>query len=102
MPPLLTTPGFESPSLGSPGGAPAYELKFLIGAAQAREVEARARRCLTLDPHGDPALGGAYRTTSLYFDTPTLDVYHRTAAHKGHKLRARRYGSMPCVFLERK
>jgi hypothetical protein len=100
----VTAAGFESPSLGSPGGGagPAFERKFLLDEARAQEVEAWARRRLTLDPHGDPALDGAYRTTSLYCDTPGLDVYHRTEAYKGHKFRVRRYGSAPWAFLERK
>jgi hypothetical protein len=101
----VLTPGcFESPSLGSSSGGagPAYELKFLLHEAQAREVEDWAQRRLALDPHGDPALSGAYRTTSLYCDTPELDVYHRSPSYKRRKFRVRRYGSAPWVFLERK
>jgi hypothetical protein len=96
--------GFESPSLGWPGdgGGPAYELKFLLNLEQAREVEAWAQRRLALDPHGDPALGGAYGTTSLYCDTPELDVYHRSPTYRRRKFRVRRYGSAPWAFLERK
>jgi hypothetical protein len=102
MPPA-TAAGFESPSLGSPGGAgPAYEFKYLLDKARAQEVEGWARRYLTLDPHGDPALGGAYRTVSLYCDTAELDVYRHGALHRWHKFRARRYGAMPWAFLERK
>jgi hypothetical protein len=103
MPPVTAT-GFESPSLGSPGdgAGPAFELKFLLEETRARAVEDWARRRLALDPHGDPALGGAYRTTSLYCDTPQRDVYHRTEPYKGHKFRVRRYGSVPWAFLERK
>jgi hypothetical protein len=100
----VTAAGFLSPSLGSPGdgAGPAFEVKFLLDEVRAREVEVRARRILALDPHGDPVLGGAYRTTSLYCDTPELDVYHRSEAYKGHKFRVRRYGSTPWAFLERK
>lgn len=96
--------GFESPSLGSPGGGggPAFELKFLLDEEGAQPVEAWARQRLALDPHGDPALGGAYRTTSLYFDTPELDVYHRSPSYKRRKFRVRRYGAAPWTFLERK
>jgi len=104
MTPPLTAAGFESPSLARAGGSagPAYELKFLLDEEQARQVEDWARSLLALDPHGDPALGGAYRTVSLYCDTPELHVYRRAAAHKGHKFRVRRYGAMPWAFLERK
>ena len=96
--------GFESPSLASPGDGegPAYELKFLLDESQGQEVEAWARPLLALDPHGDPALGGAYRTTSLYCDTPELDVYHRTPSYKRRKFRVRRYDAAAWVFLERK
>jgi hypothetical protein len=101
--PPATTVDFESPSLAAPGGVePAFELKFLLEPARAREVESWARGRLSLDPHGDPALGGAYRTTSLYFDTPELDVYHRSPSYKRRKFRLRRYGSAPWAFLERK
>jgi hypothetical protein len=101
---LLTAPDFESPSLGSPaeGAGPAYELKVLLDEARAQEVEGWARHRLALDPHGDPALGGAYYTTSLYCDTPELDVYHRAPSYKRRKFRVRRYGSAPWTFLERK
>lgn len=104
MTPPLTAVGFESPSLGKPGAGaePAFELKFLIEPGRAQEVESWARGRLALDPHGEPALGGAYRTTSLYFDTPELDVYHRTPSYKRRKFRLRRYGSAPWTFLERK
>jgi VTC domain len=99
----LTAAGFESPSLGSPQGAgPAYELKFLLDETRAREIDDWAQARLVLDPHGDPALGGAYRTTSLYCDTPHLDVYHRSPRYRRRKFRVRRYGSMPWLFLERK
>jgi len=65
-------------------------------------VEAWARARLTPDPHGDPALGGAYRTTSLYCDTPDLDVYHRTPSYRRRKFRVRRYGDATWTYLERK
>ncbi len=101
---LLTAAGYESPSLASAeaGAGPAYELKFLLDPARAREVETRARGRLALDPHGDPALGGAYRTTSLYFDTPELDVYRRSPSYRRRKFRLRRYGPSSWAFLERK
>ena len=100
----LTAADFASPSLAVPGGGvgPAFELKFLLDETMAQQVEDWARRRLALDPHGDPQLGGAYRTTSLYFDTPQLDVYHRAPSYKRRKFRARRYGTSPWTFLERK
>jgi len=99
---LLTPASLDSPSLSAygKGAEPAYELKFLLDEARAREVEAWGQRHLTLDPHGDPALGGAYRTTSLYCDTPERDVYHGSPWYRRHKFRVRRYGSAPANYLE--
>lgn len=95
--------GHESPSLASPEvPGQAYELKFDVDEAVAARVEEWARRRLAPDPHADSALGGAYRTTTLYFDTPALDVYHRTTGYRTRKFRVRRYGMMTWVFLERK
>lgn len=103
MNPSLTPVALPSPSLGSLGQAgPAYEIKFLLDEQQAQEVEAWARRRLAPDPHGDPALDGAYRTTTLYFDTPERDVYHRSPRYRRSKFRVRRYGAAPWTFLERK
>jgi VTC domain len=81
---------------------PAYELKFALELEQAAPVEKWARTHLTLDPHGDPALGGAYRIHSLYLDTPTLDVFHRVSSHRRRKYRLRRYGDESGIYLERK
>lgn len=94
----------ESPSLvpAGAGSAPAFELKFLLSEQLAAEVEAWARPRLAMDAHGDPDLGGAYRTTSLYCDTPELDVYYRSPSYKRRKYRVRRYGSAAWLFLERK
>jgi hypothetical protein len=92
----------ESPSLLTQEGGPAYEMKFLIGAAEAAQVEAWAGWHLPLDAHADPGLGNAYRTLSLYLDTPALDVYHRVKPYRRRKFRVRRYGEAPVVFLERK
>lgn len=101
----LTPTAFESPSLqrgvSSAAGA-AFEVKFLLDEALAAAVEDWARRRLVIDPHGDPARGGAYRTTSLYCDTPELDVYRRTPGYKRRKFRLRRYGEANWVYFERK
>jgi hypothetical protein len=88
----------ESPALA----AAAYELKFLLTEPQARAVADRGRGRLTLDPHADPALGGAYRITSLYCDTPQFDTFHRVGAFGRRKHRVRRYDAAPWVYLERK
>lgn len=80
----------------------AYELKFLLADPVAQQVLAWARRHLAADPHADPARGDGYRVSSLYLDTPALDVFHRVGAHGRRKFRVRRYGSESRVFLERK
>ena len=95
-----------SPSLSTlrraPGGGQAYELKFLLDEAAVAPIEDWARARLALDPHCEVELGGAYRITTLYLDTPALDVYHRTRSYGRRKFRIRRYGLMSSAFLERK
>ena len=99
-----TPANFDSPSLRlkSDGAGPAYEIKFLIDEARARDVERWASANLTLDPHVEPGLGNAYRVTSLYLDTPKFDVFHRCPPHHRRKLRLRGYGSTATLFLEQK
>jgi hypothetical protein len=84
------------------GESPAFELKFLVEEERAAEVERWAAQYLVGDEHGDPALGGAYLTTSLYCDTPELDVYHRAPWYRRRKFRIRSYAGSPTIFLERK
>src|SRR5262245_8503319 len=93
-----------SPSLSTTanGAEPAYELKFLIDEAAARWIENWAASRLATDPHGDPALSGAYQTTTVYCDTPEMDVLHRSDGYRLRKFRARRYGAANWAFLERK
>lgn len=93
-----------SPSLAAApdGSSAAYELKFLVPEATAREVEAWADGRLARDPHADPARGGAYRVTSVYFDTPGFDVLRKSAGFNEQKYRVRRYGAEPTAHLERK
>ena len=89
----------ESPALVA--GAAAYELKFVLPDAVAREVEARLAVALAPDPHADPARGG-YRVSSVYYDTPAFDVFHRGDGHREDKFRVRRYGHGTTLFLEQK
>jgi hypothetical protein len=89
-----------SPSLISePGGGEAYEIKFRLTTEEAHWAESWARRHLLPDPHGD---NGQYRTTSLYLDTPFLDIYHKTPGYRRSKYRLRRYGCAEWIHLERK
>ena len=91
-----------SPSLRKNHDATAFEIKFLLPFAVAKEVLERARRQMQLDPHCDPQLGEAYEVHGLYFDTDDFHVYHRVNSHAVHKLRLRRYGRMQSIFLEHK
>jgi hypothetical protein len=93
----LPSGGLVSPSLAA--GPDAFELKFLLAAREAERVEAWARRRLSPDPHGE---GGTYRTTTLYLDTPYLDIYHKSPGYRRSKYRLRRYGRGEVVHLERK
>jgi hypothetical protein len=95
VPPLALSPSLASDTqIGD-----AYELKFLLTVEEAAAVEAWARRRLPPDPHGED---GAYRTTSLYLDTPFFDVFHKSPGHRRSKYRVRRYGAGDLVHLERK
>jgi hypothetical protein len=94
-----------SPSIfGGAGsdGPTAYEVKFLLDESRASELAARIAGKLALDPYADPALGNAYLTTSLYTDTPGFAVYRRAEGYDRDKFRARRYGVIGPVFVERK
>ena len=80
----------------------AREIKFLVDASRADDVREWARAHLGPDPHGTGRCGDEYVTTSLYFDTPAFDVYHRNRSHARGKFRIRRYGLLDFIFLERK
>ncbi|MFT3685227.1 MAG: polyphosphate polymerase domain-containing protein [Phycisphaerales bacterium] len=82
----------------------AYELKFLVPEAVARAAEEWALGAgrMGRDPHADAATGWAYTTTTLYFDTSALDVYHRREGYARERYRVRRYGDGDTLHLERK
>jgi hypothetical protein len=79
-----------------------YELKFRVSDDMADQAIAWAREILAPDPYADAGLGDGYRTSTLYFDTPTLDVFHRQGPDRRRKYRVRRYGSETLLYLERK
>ncbi len=95
-----------SPSIFVPGaeaeGPIAYEVKFLLEEAQARDLVGRLAGRLALDPFADPAMDNAYLTTSLYTDTPSFDVFRRNEGYNCDKFRVRRYGVSGPLFVERK
>ena len=90
-----TSPGLRADR----GAGPAFELKFELTQDDVLRMKAWARRHLQADPHG---MDGCYQVTSVYCDTPGFDVFHRSAGYRRSKLRLRRYGTAPFVFLERK
>lgn len=80
----------------------ASEIKFVLDPAVGHQVRDWARSELEADPHGEGPFGDEYRTTSLYFDTATHDVFHRRGSFGRAKYRIRRYSEHDFVFLERK
>lgn len=80
----------------------ARETKFVVDVGLVGDVRAWARANLGRDPYGAGEHGDAYATTSLYFDTPSFDVYQRNRSHARGKYRIRRYGLLDFIFLERK
>jgi hypothetical protein len=93
-----------SPSLLAAGDDSfrAYELKFLVSPESAEKIKAWAKAHMQIDLHADPAMGGAYETTTLYLDTPSFDILRRTEKTGGRKFRIRRYGDTERLFIEEK
>ncbi|MEO6567997.1 MAG: polyphosphate polymerase domain-containing protein [Opitutaceae bacterium] len=79
----------------------ASEIKFLLDPATATAVRDWARARMVADPNAQGFAGDTYAVTSLYFDTPSLDVFHRQGLHRHSKFRIRRYGD-GSFFFERK
>jgi hypothetical protein len=92
-----------SPSLDSRETRPfAFEVKFLVDPAQAERIRTWARGRLNPDPHGAGPWSDEYRTTTLYCDTPDLDVFRQAGSFGRAKYRIRRYGWSGEAHLERK
>ena len=82
--------------------AQAREIKFIISNELGLQIREWARANLEPDPHGGGPFGDEYLTTTIYFDTPDLDVWQRRGSFGRAKYRIRRYGDAGLVFLERK
>ena len=80
----------------------AREVKFMVPLDVAARILEWSRSRLSPDPYAGGDAGDEYRTTSLYFDTEDLAVYHRRGSYRRSKYRVRRYGTSEVVFLERK
>ena len=57
--------------------ASAAEVKFIVDAATGIRIREWARSHLEQDPYGTGPYGDEYHTSTLYFDTGSLDVFHR-------------------------
>jgi|GEM_PF-3329721 len=97
--PKAGSPDSLSPALQTRNlhSLPAYELKFVMSTGGARQLADLLQGSLQTDPHGP-----VYGVSTLYFETPAWDVFHRQGVHRESKLRLRRYGDSPVVFLEQK
>ena len=80
----------------------ASEIKYLLTPDRADRIREWARAHVGADPHAGGEMGDSYRITSLYFDTPNFDVFHRNGSFKRAKYRIRRYDLGEIAFLERK
>lgn len=100
MKPAASLATAVSPGLGAAEGlGAAFELKYQLNPDDAIRIESWARQHLQPDRHGD---NGRYRITSVYCDTPGLDVFHRNVGYKRNKYRVRRYDASHRIFLEQK
>ncbi len=98
----LVSPGIQSESSDKSEPAwLAFELKFVIAEEVAQAVQRWAAQHLEADPYADLRTG-MYETTTLYLDTPALDVLNRTPGFRRRKFRLRRYGHSGPIHLERK
>lgn len=94
-----------SPSPGRPRGEQLsrFEYKYLVSEAAARVLRARIAPFTRLDPH-TRGPEGQYTISSLYLDTPDLQLLEMglTGRAERFKLRVRRYSELPSepAFLE--
>jgi hypothetical protein len=80
----------------------ASEIKFLLPRVTGVAVRDWARQFLQPDPYGTGAFGDEYVTSTIYFESPGYDVFHRRKSFGRSKYRIRRYEGHSEVFLERK
>lgn len=80
----------------------AREIKFVVRCDVVPAIGAWMREHLRADGFGVGPYQDQYSTTSLYFETPAFDVFHRRGSYGKSKFRIRRYGTSAVMFLERK
>jgi SPX domain protein involved in polyphosphate accumulation len=70
-----------------------YERKFVVSENAAEAIRSFVLAYLPIDEHVTPDQPRGYQVTSLYLDTPTLDLYHQSChgIKNRYKLRVRFY-----------
>ncbi len=81
---------------------PRHELKIVLDESALKKVTDWLRATPALAPDTFVGGDGRYLVHSLYFDSPSLAVYHRAEEDSGTKYRIRRYGDENVLWLERK
>jgi hypothetical protein len=76
------------------------ELKCIVAPDRVSELVDRVSALLPPDPHAGP--DGLYQVTSVYLDTPRLELLLGSPRPGGVKYRVRRYGTAPVLYLEEK
>jgi hypothetical protein len=76
------------------------ELKYLLDEQLAQDVKVWARERLGRDPHCCESLVDSYDVHTLYLDTSTWDLYHRTGVVGSTKYRIRQYSHEETLWLE--
>jgi hypothetical protein len=92
----LTTPLQQTPDAREDSG---YESKYLLTPAAAEEVAAWAGALPGLDFATDSAAPPLH-VSSLYFDSPELEIFRRAETPAVDKYRIRRYNEEPVLYLE--
>ena len=77
--------------------ASASEIKFLLDEGHVPAIRAWARANLQPDPHGGGPFADAYTTSTLYFDTRQLDVFHRRSSFGRAKYRVSAATATPAL-----
>lgn len=78
------------------------EMKFQLDASLSAQVRLWARDHLGVDENCSADSGDSYQISTLYLDTPELDLFHRAGVIGAAKHRIRRYGDEQTLWLETK
>ncbi|MEZ6048668.1 MAG: polyphosphate polymerase domain-containing protein [Planctomycetaceae bacterium] len=78
------------------------ELKYQIDKQLSSEIQEWAKEHIAADPHCSEPGCDSYRVSTLYFDNPELDEYHRTGLAGNTKHRIRCYEETAQIWLEAK